>query len=259
MDVGAQVRSLRYAGVRAHQNRGHQCHDAQRPVAPRTHVGAPTPHPRGTGREPLRGRYAFVQTGLRISKDVGESRSLIQMLVGVAMERDQPDGRVEEWMPRPASPNLYSAVGRIAATVPRTLSGVEGEGLFFETMFPNVKEFEKGPLSAPRGRTNCSEPCFKDRRPGSGAGRPMPDGNAGKNRPEPLASRYLSPPNILPPRRSCWRTGCPRTWSGRTPPAQAVALKSIRLVRQIRTDMRKGFLLPYRLGRAGVRETNGWK
>ena len=189
-----------------------------------------------------------LQTGLRISKDVGESPSLIQILVGVAMQAINLK-EVEEWVSRPGSPNLYWALSALPRPFLDPRPGVEGEAFFFETMFPNLKEFEKGPLSETRANELLGN-VFKDISRLGGGLDPMPDTGTLEKIAQTVGLPLLVATQYPAAKAFLLADGMPADVVARTPPAQAVALKSIRLVRQMQDDMRKGFLLPYRPGRA---------
>lgn len=80
-----------------------------------------------------------MQTGLAMGRHVADAPTLIQTLVGVAIDSTTFD-QVEELIRTPGSPNLYWAL----ATLPRPFVDMrrpyEGERLFIDQIFPGFRE-----------------------------------------------------------------------------------------------------------------------
>ena len=87
-----------------------------------------------------------------MAKNVGEGPTLIQLLVGLALQSIMLE-RVEDWIARPDSPNLYWALTTLPQPLIDPRIGFQGESLFLEAMVPNLAKLRNGPLpkdDAPR-------------------------------------------------------------------------------------------------------------
>ncbi|MDB5310293.1 MAG: hypothetical protein JWO38_4495 [Gemmataceae bacterium] len=186
-----------------------------------------------------------LQTGFRLAKDVGEGPTLIQMLVGLAIAAVFT-GEVDQFVQRPDAPNLYWAL----ATLPRPFvdprPGLEGEAMLFETLFPNAKEFEKGPVSTDRANQMLEDTLGAFRRTAGGEG--MPSGFesvAGK-----LGLTAYVALHYPDAKKQLIALGRPAAEVDKMPPAQVVALRSVTLIRALTDDQAKCFSLPYPQARA---------
>jgi hypothetical protein len=88
-----------------------------------------------------------IATGLRLGKDVAEGATLIQLLVGLAITAVF-QGELDRWIERPDAPNLYWALTTLPSPFIDARIALEGEAVFGSTTFPELKDLEKGPVSA---------------------------------------------------------------------------------------------------------------
>lgn len=181
-----------------------------------------------------------LRTGFRLAKDVGEGPTLIQMLVGMAIAGVFV-GEVDQFVQRPDAPNLYWAL----TTLPRPFidprPGLEGEWVLFESLFPNVKELEKGPVSADRANLMLEDMLAALR------GKNGPDEN-----PPGLAqvagkfglAAYVAL-NYPDAKKQLVALGRPAEEVDKMPAAQVVALRAVGVIRALSDDQTKCFSLPY--------------
>ncbi len=87
-----------------------------------------------------------LQTGLSMSRHVGDAPTLINGLVGVALARIML-GRVEELIQAPDAPNLYWALTDLPRPLIGLRKGLQGEALMVQAMFPGLKNIETETLS----------------------------------------------------------------------------------------------------------------
>jgi hypothetical protein len=92
-----------------------------------------------------------LQVGLALARHTGGSQTLIQDLVAIALAQIML-GRVEEWIQRPGSPNLYWALTEL----PRPFVDVRGSmrhelGTIYRS-FPMLRELKEKKLSADEAR-----------------------------------------------------------------------------------------------------------
>lgn len=87
-----------------------------------------------------------LRTGFQLAKHVGEGPTLINLLVGLAIQATFLD-RVDDWVARPGSPNLYWALTALPAPLIDPRPAFDGETLFVDTAAPSLAKFRGGPLS----------------------------------------------------------------------------------------------------------------
>ena len=93
------------------------------------------------------GRYGdaakSLRLGFQMAKHVGESPTLIQLLVGLAIENVFLE-RVEEWIATPGSPNLYWALSVLPNPLVDPRLGFAGEASFMQTIIPDHDRLRSG-------------------------------------------------------------------------------------------------------------------
>lgn len=87
-----------------------------------------------------------LRTGFQLAKHVGEGPTLINLLIGLATQAIFLD-RVDDWVARPGSPNLYWALTALPAPLIDPRPAFDGETLFVDTAAPSLAKFRGGPLS----------------------------------------------------------------------------------------------------------------
>ncbi len=86
-----------------------------------------------------------VRSGFQLAKNIGEGPTLIQLLVGLAIETVFLE-RVEEWIARPGSPNLYWALTQMPRPLIESRQAFQGEELFLEAFVPSLGRLRGAPL-----------------------------------------------------------------------------------------------------------------
>lgn len=86
-----------------------------------------------------------LQTGFQLGKHVGEGRTSIEMLVGIALAGAMV-GRADELVARPGSPNLYWALAGLPRPFIDPRPAMDGETEFLTSIIPGLRELEKGPV-----------------------------------------------------------------------------------------------------------------
>lgn len=189
-----------------------------------------------------------LQTMFRMAKDVGESPSLIQMLVGLAITNIALS-QVEQWIQLPGSQNLYWALTALPQPFIDPRPGLEGEAIFFDSFFPRLKDFEGAPMTAERANESLLG-IFVD---ASKATEGLPKEDRMSLAAGPLTAVALGAYLLVEfEGAKAWllADGMDPATLAKMPPAQVVALKSIRLVRRVSDDSRRAFFLPYSRGGA---------
>jgi hypothetical protein len=87
-----------------------------------------------------------LQTGFALARDVGNGDTLIDNLVGIAIEAIQL-GQVEQMIQTPGSPNLYWALTDLPHPLIHVRGSVEYELNTLYRSFPKLRELHKKPLS----------------------------------------------------------------------------------------------------------------
>ncbi|MFO0937416.1 MAG: hypothetical protein U0798_12975 [Gemmataceae bacterium] len=88
-----------------------------------------------------------LKTGMQHAKHVGESPTMIQLLVGLALANVQLK-RVEDVIQRPGSPNLYWALTSLPHPFIDPKPGLEGEEAFLNSTISGIKAIETATVTA---------------------------------------------------------------------------------------------------------------
>ncbi len=99
-----------------------------------------------------------IQTGFQMAKHVGEGSTLIEFLVGQSMASTMI-GRVDDWIGRADSPNLYWAFTSLPKPFLNPRFALDGEVRFQEGFLPALKEMERGPVSEDVATTTLANWC----------------------------------------------------------------------------------------------------
>lgn len=93
--------------------------------------------------EMLDGKYETaartLQTGLTMARHTAEGPTLIHALVGVAIANLMLQV-VDDWVERPDAPNLYWALTNLPQPLIDLRTGLQGERLFIDNLFPGYRE-----------------------------------------------------------------------------------------------------------------------
>lgn len=86
------------------------------------------------------------QTGFALSRHVAEGLTLIQALVGLAINNIML-AEVERWIEKPDAPNLYWSLTALPSPYIDLRRSLQGERFFMDSLFPNLREamIEKKP------------------------------------------------------------------------------------------------------------------
>jgi hypothetical protein len=162
---------------------------------------------------------------------------MIQLLVGLALTSISNNG-VEKFITRPNAPNLYWALTTLPQPFINPRSSFEGEAILFESMFPDVAELMKGPVSAERA-TVALENTFRmlHRLADDGALAAPPFTQAG-------LAKVLET-QAPQARKQLVELGWAADVVERMPPAQVVLLRAVAVIRSLSDDQLKCFSLPY--------------
>jgi hypothetical protein len=185
-----------------------------------------------------------IQTGYRLGKDVGEGPMLIQMLVGIAIAGVFTD-TVDQFIQRPGAPNLYWALTALPRPFIDPRPALEGEVLFFEGVFPNIREFEKGPVSAERANLMLDEMLRSFTRYDAD-----PRGNDLLNVLGKFGLAAYVGLHYKDAKAELIAAGRPAEQVEKMPPAQVVVLRAVGMYRSLSDDQAKCFSLPYPQARA---------
>jgi hypothetical protein len=90
-----------------------------------------------------------LRAGFQMAKHVGESPTQLQLLVGLALEAITLE-RVEDWIARPDSPNLYWALTNLPRPVIDPWPGFQGEQAFHDAKLPTLAKLRAGPIPKER-------------------------------------------------------------------------------------------------------------
>ena len=181
-----------------------------------------------------------LQSAYRMSKDVGEGTTLIQLLVGVAIGSIFI-GETEQFIQRPGSPNLYWALTTLPAPFIDPRRALEGESRVFAGLFPNLAELEKGPLPAERANqilAGMSASLVKL----AGADRSGPEAALAKLG---VGAHVLMSQGDA--KKQLVEMGLKAEDLDKMPGAQVVALRATLTFRSMSDDQAKAFSLPYTL------------
>lgn len=192
------------------------------------------------------------QVMMRAAKDVGESPTLIAMLVGFGLTMMDLAG-VEQWMQKPDSPNLYWAL----TTLPRPLidprPSMEGESLFFSSVFHHLKEIDSGPLSTERAN-DLLLLTFQELKKTAEIANPDAASKSSIDALGKVTNSVALAVYVMKleaeSRKYLIADGMKPDVVAKLPAAQAVAMRSMRLVRRLTDEQLKCFMLPFPQGYA---------
>jgi hypothetical protein len=97
-----------------------------------------------------------IQVGMALARDVGSGPTMINSLVGYAVASIML-GRVEELIQEPGAPNLYWALTELPRPFTDLRKTMQYEFATFYRSFPQLREVEKGDLSAKQSEALFSE------------------------------------------------------------------------------------------------------
>lgn len=101
-----------------------------------------------------------IRLGFQIAKHAGEGPTLINLLVGLAIQGMFLD-RVDEWISRPGSPNLYWALTANPRPLIDPRIAFDGESMFLDATVPSLEKFRHGTLSKEQA-ARAAEAVFAD-------------------------------------------------------------------------------------------------
>ena len=179
-----------------------------------------------------------LQTGFQLGKHVGEGRTMIEMLVGIALASVMV-GRVEDTIRQPGSPNLYWALTALPRPFIDPRPSLEGETEFMTSFVPGLRELEKGPVpeeQAMRALEGAIRELGRASEPDGGAW-------AGWRRPSagPGVAAFAGPAA----KKDLLARGWPKKDVDAMPAAQAVILRDLARHREAWDDQAKLFFVPY--------------
>lgn len=116
----------------------------------------------------------WLTVGFQTAKHHGEAGALIQMLVGLAMENTLLE-RVEDWIARPDSPNLYWALTALPRPLIDSRIASEGEAVYFDAVSPEHFVISKKPMTNEQANRILDERLAKAKNPEKQLLGPDPD------------------------------------------------------------------------------------
>lgn len=178
-----------------------------------------------------------LQVSYRLAKDVGEGATMIQLLVGLALTAIS-NGTVEKFITRPNAPNLYWALSTLPRPFINPRPCFEGEAILFESLFPDVAELMKGPVSVERANValeNTFRMLHRLNDEGGPAAHPF----------APVGLAKVLETQAPQARKQLVELGWAADVVERMPPAQVVLLRAVAVIRSLSDDQLKCFSLPY--------------
>ena len=177
-----------------------------------------------------------LQTGFQMGKHVGEGSTLIEFLVGQAMASVMI-GRVEDWIGRADSPNLYWSFTTLPKPFINPRLALDGEVRFQDSSLPAIKEMERGPVSDDVATNTLTNWCKNL----GGSGAELGGlGNLASN----VGVATMAAVQAPGARKDLIARGIAKKDVDAMPPAQAVLLRSIYRHRDVWDDQVKCFSLP---------------
>ena len=194
-----------------------------------------------------------LRVGFQTTKYLGESPTFIQMIFGIATATYALD-RVEDWIGRPGSPNLYWALTSLPRPLIDPRPGFEGEQVFFESQMPNLVKFRGGPVG-PDEAAKILVGVLADLK-GSGGGilGPDPAEEAWKKTLARLGPDGYVAGRLPAARKELVALGRPEAVVAKMPPAQVVFLASLERFGVLWDDHVKWLGVPYHRARPALRE-----
>lgn len=176
-----------------------------------------------------------LKTGFQHAKHVGESPSLISLLVGLAIANIHLK-RIEDVIQRPGSPNLYWALTTLPHPFIDPRPGLDGEEAFLQSVLPGLNALESGPVTADQATQAIDRLVQTYREPGNDAGiRTL----ATKVGIVGYASLYHAQA-----KKDLIERGRTAKDLDAMPPVQVVLLRGVSVYRELMDDRRKLFSLP---------------
>jgi hypothetical protein len=182
--------------------------------------------------------WRTLQAHLRLGRDLAESPTLIRALTGIAILASAWDS-IEEWLSRPAAPNLSLALSQLPSLWPQPWPMLEGEAQFIGLARPQWKEVFQGVLPPETARRHLlAMYAILQRDP---AGPP----------PFPEAQLLRLAAQQAPAARAeLLQLGQPPQAVDEMPDAQALLLRNLLLLRQWWDSTVEAFRLPYHQAQA---------
>lgn len=179
-----------------------------------------------------------IQTGLALSKHLGEGPSLIHMLVGVAISQIVVK-QLDEVLAHPKAPNLYWALARMPHPYIDIRRPVQGEALMTSTVFPEYEEIRHAPIPLDQAQKLMDD--FVQRCRNWGVANVAPG---------EVAMTALA---VYPKAKaSLIRRGRPMGQVEAMPVPQVLLLNTAEEMFRLRDDMFKWMTLPYHEALAGI-------
>jgi hypothetical protein len=111
--------------------------------------------------------HQTLQTGFALSRHVAEGPTLIQSLVGIAIQAIMMR-ELENWLETPGAPNLYWPLSNLPTPYVDLRKPLQGEKIIIESLFPGVREalIEHKPPAVPLQTMLNALTFVNDSRPG---------------------------------------------------------------------------------------------
>lgn len=187
-----------------------------------------------------RGRFAeavrAMQTGFQLARDVGQSGTMIHMLVGIAITQ-QMIARVEDLIRQPGAPNMYWALTMLPRPFIDPRLAFEGESRLTRSFIPNLKMLESGPVTEAVAQKCLADTFWLMATAQNGPGENDPLKGLGT-----IAMTVLQAPQA---KKDLAARGWAEKDLAEMPAAQAIILQATTLHREMWDDQVKLFALPY--------------
>ena len=199
-----------------------------------------------------------LQAGFQMARHTGEAPTLIQLLVGLAVEANMME-RVEDWIARPGSPNLYWALSALPRPLIDPRPGFEGEAVFLETYFPSLTKLRAGPLPAAEAAAMADRFIAEMRRASDpqNIGGPEPKGGPEArlaHAAEKIGAVVYVVTQYPAAKKGLLARGRAAAEVDAMPGAQVVFLNTIERFLELRDEQWKWLGMPYHLARPAMRE-----
>ncbi len=199
----------------------------------------------------------WLQTGLALSRHVGErSSTLIQSLISAALTM-QMAVPLEDMIQAPGAPNLYWALANLPRPYLDITTALDGEQSLLEKEFPQLKTLDSAPWSIEQARAFADDFHRKMAMlTGSWARASSPSSQPEmKDLGEHLMFTAIVARAYPEAKRQLIAQGRPAAQVEAMPSIQVVTLHSYRLYEQARDDIFKWAGLPYWQGSKGMSES----
>ena len=192
-----------------------------------------------------------LRTGFQMSRHVGEAPTLIQMLVGHALAAIYLE-RVEEWIARPGSPNLYWGLTGLPDPLIDPMTPFEGEALVFDQTFPGFERLNAGPLTSDEAFRVASDAFTTIHKLGPAGPGEGPDAGLAKVVGGFGLAGYVAFNHDAAKKELVARGRSPKEVDAMAP-AQAVVLNSLERFREVRDEQWKWVGMPYHVALPGMK------